>query len=481
MNKSKTVNLTSGNVWKTLLLYSLPLFGSALVQQLYSLADLLVVGNFAEEGALAVDAIGNATVIINLLLAFALGLNGGCAVVVARHFGERDNKKVQETVNTAFIAAAALCAVIVALGFGLGRMSLVALDVHGAYFDDCLSYLYIYVGSLPFVFFYNLGCGICSALGDSKTPFIFLVISSVMNVGLDICFVYWLHMDVAGAAWATLISQAVCCILTVVVLVKKVRSIKLEEKPKPFDKRILKELTVASVPIILQQSFVSVGNFFINRCINGLDAEGNATTGFTTAFKVLVVGTMSVVAMSNGFSNFASQNRAAGEYGRVRKGYWVMQCYSMAITLVFVILFVSCPEFLTRLFIQKDKLNDIALGYSVQYLTIVSCFLPVVSVKIISDSGVRGCGGNLGFTISTFTDLLLRVILVYVLVACGWGFSGVCWAWAIGWGIGAAVAATFWLLMVRKLKREQNAIVAVNKNAADGAKETDDSSAVDNN
>lgn len=480
MKGSKTVNLTCGNVWKTLLLYCLPLFGSALVQQLYSLADLLVVGNFAAEGALAVDAIGNATVIINVLLAFALGMNGGCSVVIARHFGEKDNKKVRETVNTAFIAAAALCAVIVALGFGLGKVSLDALDVHGVYFDDCLSYLYIYVGSLPFVFFYNLGCGICSALGDSKTPFIFLVISSVMNVGLDICFVYGLHMDVAGAAWATFISQAACCVLTVIVLVKKVRSIRAEEKPKPFDKRILKELTVASVPIILQQSFVSVGNFFINRCINGLDAEGNATTGFTTAFKVLVVGTMSVVAMSNGFSNFASQNRAAGEYGRVRKGYWVMQCYSMAITAVFVILFVSCPEFLTRLFIQKDKLNDVALGYSVQYLTIVSCFLPCVSVKIISDSAVRGCGGNIGFTVSTFTDLLLRVILVYVLVACGWGFSGVCWAWAIGWGIGAAVAAAFWLFMVRKLRKEENSFAAVNGNGTDCA-ETCGTSAADNN
>ena len=104
MKSSKTVNLTTGGVWKTLLMYSLPLFGSAMVQQLYSLADLLVVGNFAEDGALAVDAIGNANVIINVLLAFALGANGGCSVVIARHFGEKDNKRVRETVNTDFIS-----------------------------------------------------------------------------------------------------------------------------------------------------------------------------------------------------------------------------------------------------------------------------------------------------------------------------------------------------------------------------------------
>ena len=176
MKRAAELNLTSGSVWKTLLLYSLPLFGSALVQQLYSLVDLLVVGNFAQEGALAVDAIGNATVVVNVLLSFALGANAGCAVIVAKYAGAKNNKKLRETVNTALISFSVLCAVIMAFGFGFGNLSLKALSVHGAYFGDCLDYLYIYVGSLPFIFLYNLGCGICSALGDSKTPFIFLVI-----------------------------------------------------------------------------------------------------------------------------------------------------------------------------------------------------------------------------------------------------------------------------------------------------------------
>ena len=453
MKKSKTVNLTSGNLWKTLLLYSLPLFGSALVQQMYSLVDLLVVGNFAKEGALAVDAIGNATVIINILLAFALGANGGCAVIVARYFGEGDNKRVRETVNTAFVSYTVLCAAIMVFGFSLANVALGALGVHGAYYSDCLDYLYIYIGSLPFVFLYNLGCGICSALGDSKSPFIFLVISSVLNVGLDICFVYALNMDVAGAAWATFISQAAACILTVFVLVGKLRSIKTEDKPKVFDKRLLKELTITSVPIILQQSFVSVGNFFVNRCINGIDENGDAITGFTTAFKVIIMCTMSTVAMTNGFSNFASQNRAAGQYGRIKKGFWIMLLYMLAVCAVFMAVFISCPEFLTKVFIQEEKLTEEAMSYSVMFLTIVSCFLPTVGVKIMADGAVRGCGGNIGFTISTFADLIIRVVLVYVLTGAGWGFSGVCWAWAIGWGIGMVIAALFWFLQVRKMPR----------------------------
>ncbi len=454
MIKKKTVNLTHGNLWKVLLMYSLPLFGSAFVQQMYSLVDLLVVGNFANEGALAVDAIGNATVVINVLFAFAFGANGGCSVAVARHFGENDFKRVRETVNTAVVSYSVLCGVVMVVGFSLGGVLLTGLGVHGVYFKDCLDYLYIFVGSLPFVFIYNLGCGVCSALGDSKTPFIFLVISSVLNIGLDFAFVYGLHMDVAGAAWATFISQAVSSVLTAVVVLGKLRSVKSQEKPKLFDKILLKELTVTSVPIILQQSFVSVGNFFVNRCINGIDDTGDAITGFTTAFKVIVMCTMSIVAMTNGFSNFASQNRAAGEYGRIKKGFWIMTLYMQIVCAVFLVIFVSCPQFLTQVFIQAEKLTDAAMSYSVMFLTIVSCFMPVVGVKIMADGAVRGCGGNIGFTVSTFTDLILRVALVYILVAAGWGFSGVCWAWAIGWSVGAVVAFAFWAFMLKKFPKQ---------------------------
>lgn len=451
MKSSKTVNLTTGGVWKTLLMYSLPLFGSAMVQQLYSLADLLVVGNFAEDGALAVDAIGNANVIINVLLAFALGANGGCSVVIARHFGEKDNKRVRETVNTAVISFSALCAFIMAAGFGFANLLLKALSVDGSYYNDCFEYLYIYIGSLPFVFLYNLGCGICSALGDSKTPFIFLVISSVLNVGLDLLFVCVLHLDVAGAAWATFISQAAACVLTVIVLLRKLKSIRPEEKPKIFDRRILKELTVTSVPIILQNSFVSVGNFFVNKRINLLGTD--ATTGFTTAFKLTSMANMGVVSMTNGLANFASQNRAAGEYARIKKGYLAVLCYALVTSLIFVAVYVSCPQFFTRLFVQQEKLTDAAMEYSVQFITIVSCFLPAVCVKIVSDGAVRGSGGNIGFTVSTFTDLLLRVALVYILTEIGWGFSGVCWAWAIGWSISMFVAVGFMLLTFRKFSK----------------------------
>lgn len=453
MKKTSELNLTSGNVWKTLLMYSLPLFGSALVQQFYSLVDLLIVGNFAQEGALAVDAIGNATVIINVLLSFAFGANAGCAVIVAKYAGAKDNKKLRETINTALISFSVLCAILMTAGFGFGNLSLKALSVHGAYFNDCLDYLFIFVGSLPFVFLYNLGCGILSALGDSKTPFLFLVVSSVLNIALDFLFVCAFHLDVAGAAWATFISQTVACVLTAFVLVKKMRAIKSDEAPLRFNKHILKELTVAAVPVILQQSFVSIGNFFVNKRINNLDTTGDAITGFTTAFKLVYIANSSVISLTNGLSNFASQNKASGQHSRVKQGYLAVMVYSLVISIFFTIFMVALPKELTSIFIQKEKLTEAAMAHSVQFLTIVGAFLPMVCVKIVSDGAVRGCGGNLGFAISTFSDLILRVALVYILIDAGWGFSGVCWAWVIGWAVGTVIALAFWFGTKYKLSK----------------------------
>ena len=435
-----TTDLTRGNEWKLLLWYCLPIFGSAMVQQLYSLVDLLVVGNFAANSNLAVNAVGNATTIVNILLAFALGANAGCSVTVAKYSGAKNHLKVRETVNTAIVTFSAMCALSMALGFAFGDLSMDALSVDDSYRADCLTYLYVYAGSLPFVFLYNTGCGICSAMGDSKTPFIFLVVSSLLNVVLDLLFVCVFHWDVAGAAWATFISQAISAVLTAVVLAAKLKKLPSEQPPRRFVKDICRDLVITSVPVILQNAFVSVGNFFVSKRINDIGID--ATTGFTAAFKLVSMANVGVSQMTSGLANFCSQNKAVGEYRRIVKGFAVVLVYCLITNAVFMAAFISAPQFFTRLFVDADKLTAAALDYSCNFIVIVSSFLPVVCVKIVCDGAVRGCGGNLGFTISTFTDLILRVAFVYILTT-PMGFAGVSWAWAIGWAIGAVVAVSF--------------------------------------
>ncbi|MGN0814384.1 MAG: MATE family efflux transporter [Candidatus Coproplasma sp.] len=442
MKTKERIDLTSGNVWKIMLLYTLPLFGSAMVQQAYSMVDLLIVGNFAQNSNLAVNAVGNAATVVNILLAFSFGANGGCSVIIARYFGVKNYKKVKETLNTSVITFSITCAAVMLVGFGMANFALVALDVHESYFADCLSYLYIYTGSLPFVFLYNVGCGVCSAMGDSKTPFLFLILSSVLNIALDALFVCVLHWDVAGAAWATFISQAISAVLTTIVLAKKFKAITCEEKPARFNPTICKDLICVSLPIVLQNSFVSVGSFFVGKKINGISLD--ATTGFTAAFRLVCMANVGVGQMTNGLANFCSQNKAAEKYQRIKQGYVALMVYALITNIIFMVPFICAPEFCTRLFVEQEKLTVEALECSKQFLVIVSSFLPVVCVKIVSDGVVRGCGGNLGFMISTFVDLILRVVLVYVLVD-PMGFSGVCWAWAIGWSVSMFIAVGFYL------------------------------------
>ncbi len=448
---AKIAALTNGNVWKTLLIYLAPLFGSAFIQQIYSLVDLLIVGNFAQNGETALYAVGQATVIVNILLAFSLGSNGGCSVVVSKHFGENDNKKVWETVFTAVFTFAAMCAVVMLVGFTCGKVFFNLMQVDSSAMGDSITYLYIYTGSLPFVFLYNIGNGICSALGDSKSPFLFLVFSSVLNIVLDLIFVCVLHWDVAGAAWATFISQALASMLTLTVVMRKMRALHIEneeDKPQRFSPKLCKDLLTTSIPVILQNSFVSVGNFFVQGRINTIVVNGNTTAaavGFTAAFKLICMVNTSIGTMLNGFAMYCSQNLAAGKKQRVKQGYVAVITYCLIISCLFAMILILARAPLSNLFV--DDPTPEAMLCSEQYLLIVSFFLPVVCVKIVSDAAVRGCGGNLGFTISTFTDLILRIIFVYLLTDIGWGFSGVCWAWAIGWSVSMVLAVLFWIFV----------------------------------
>ena len=255
----KNTDLTVGKPFKVLLVYILPLFGSAVFQQLYTLADTIIAGKFAGETALT--AIGASNSIVNILMAVALGANAGCAVLVSRLFGAKNNAGVKTAVYTALISFSALSAILLGVGVGTCEPLLAALKTPEAALDESVTYLNIYYFGLPFLILYNLGTGIFSALGDSRTPFIFLIISSVSNIVLDLVMVRpW---GVAGVAWATFIAQGASCILTIVFILLRLKKLTVEEKPRVFVPSVLKTLLILALPVVLQNSFVSVGNLVI--------------------------------------------------------------------------------------------------------------------------------------------------------------------------------------------------------------------------
>lgn len=434
MNQDLTVGTPSRVLWR----FCLPLFGSIIFQQLYNIADSLVAGRFVGENALA--SVGNSYEITLIFLAFAFGCNIGCSVIVSQLFGAKEHREMKTAVSTAGIASGILCLVLMALGLLLGRQLLLLIQTPQELMADSLLYLNIYLYGLPFLFFYNIATGIFSALGDSKTPFYFLAVSSLSNIGMDILFVTVFKMGVAGVAWATFLCQGVSCLLALFVVLGRLRKIETEEKVPVFSLPLLKRLAVIAVPSILQQSFISVGNIAIQGIINSFGAAVMA--GYSASVKLNSLVITSFTTLGNGVSNYTAQNLGAGKPHRVREGFNAGVRMVWIICLPLVALYLLGGRVLLGFFMENPSAG--AMGTGLTFLRIVSPFYFVISVKLVADGILRGAGRMKHFMIATFSDLFLRVILAFALSATSLGATGIWAAWPIGWVVAMVLSVVFY-------------------------------------
>ncbi|MGN0618346.1 MAG: MATE family efflux transporter [Ruminiclostridium sp.] len=433
MNKDLTVGKSSTVLWK----FCLPLFGSIIFQQLYNIADSFVAGKFVGENALA--AVGNSYEITLIFIAFAFGCNIGCSVIVSQLFGAKQHKELKTAVYTTLIAGGALCAVLMAAGMIFCTDLLRLINTPETVIEDSKLYLDIYILGLPFVFYYNIATGIFSALGDSKTPFVFLACSSVSNIGVDILFVTAFNMGVAGVAWATFLCQSISCILALIFVFRRFLQIKTDEKPKIFSWNLLKRIAVVAVPSILQQSFISVGNIIIQGIINSFGASVMA--GYSAAIKLNNLVITSLTTLGNGISNFTAQNLGAGKPARIREGFRAGLKLVWLLCIPLVIAYLFAGKYLVYIFL--DNPSGTAMDVGVEILRILSPFYFVVSAKLAADGVLRGAGMMKEFMIATFTDLILRVALAGILSGI-LGTTGIWIAWPIGWTISMIMSVLFY-------------------------------------
>jgi len=455
MNKDLTVGKPSQVLWQ----FCLPMFGSIIFQQLYNIADSLVAGKFIGENALA--AVGNSYEITLIFIAFAFGCNIGCSVIVSRYFGAKEYDDMKTSVYTALIGSAVLCAALMVFGL-LGCRSLLELiNTPEEILADSALYLDIYVLGLPFMFFYNIATGIFSALGDSKTPFYFLAVSSLSNIGVDILFVAGFHMGVAGVAWATFLCQGVSCILAMVVVFRRIRAFHTEGHVQLFSWNMLGKVAVVAVRSILQQSFISVGNIILQSVINTFGAS--VIAGYSAAVKLNNMVITSFTTLGNGISNYTSQNMGAGKMDRVKAGFGAGRNLVWLICVPIVILYFFFGRTLLLLFMNDPQGPAIDTG--MLFLHILSPFYFVVSLKLVTDGILRGCGLMGRFMVATFTDLILRVGMAIVLSGTELGSTGIWLSWPIGWCIGTVLSIVFYATAIRKalgqpsLKKEAEDLV----------------------
>ena len=433
MNKDLTVGNPTSVLWK----FCLPLFGSIIFQQLYNIADSFVAGKFIGENALA--AVGNSYEITLIFIAFAFGCNIGCSVIVSQLFGAKKLGEMKTAVYTTFISSAVLCAVLMAGGTIFCDSLLHLINTPENVFADSRLYLDIYIMGLPFVFFYNVATGIFSALGDSKTPFIFLAASSTSNIFMDILFVTAFKMGVAGVAWATFLCQGVSCVLAVGFVLRRLKGVETDEKSHIFSFPIFCRIAVIAIPSILQQSFISVGNIVIQGVINSFGSSVMA--GYSASVKLNNLVITSLTTLGNGISNFTAQNIGANKMERVRQGFAAGLKLVWALCLPLVVLYLLGGRALVNIFMNEPSAE--AMDTGVQFLCIVSPFYFVVSTKLVSDGVLRGAGLMKEFMVATFTDLILRVGLAIGLAKV-LGVVGIWCAWPIGWVIATVVSVIFY-------------------------------------
>lgn len=430
-------DLTEGTPRKILWQFSVPMFVSVIFQQLYNIADSVIAGKFAGEDALA--AVGASYPITMIFMAIAVGSNIGCSVVISNLFGAKKYKEMKTAVTTTLIAAFLISAGLTVLGLAGTRALMVMIRTPENIFDAGALYLGIYIGGFIFLFLYNVATGIFSALGDSKTPLYFLMASSIGNILLDYLFVAKCGWGVAGVAWATFLAQGIASILALLTMARRLRTLKTEGKAKLFSGEMLRKISQIAVPSIFQQSFISIGNIFIQGLVNSFGSS--VIAGYSAAIKLNTFAITSFTTLGNGISNYTAQNMGAGKKERVREGFFAGIQMAMLIVVPFFAAFFIFGESMINLFMTKD--STVAMQTGIRFLHIISPFYFVVAAKLMADGVLRGAGLMKQFMAATFVDLVLRVILAF-LFAGSLGSVGIWISWPVGWVAATILSMVFY-------------------------------------
>lgn len=442
-------DLTTGNTKKRLWAFSIPMLISVAFQQIYQIADSMIAGRFISEDALA--AVGASYPITMIFMAIAVGTSVGCSVVISRFFGAKRYLYLKSAISTIFIACIVLSVILTIFGVVKGEAMLCMLQTPENIFQDGTTYLHIYIYGFIFLFLYNVCTGVFTALGDSRTPLYFLIGSSISNIILDLLFVIGFHMGVAGVAWATFAAQGVSCVLAIIALALRLKHLHTT-KPFPiFSFHLLGKISWIAVPSILQQSFVSVGNLFIQSLVNSFGSA--VVAGYSSAIKLNTFSMTCLSTLSNAVSSFTAQNMGAGKNERVQEGLRSGLFIGFLVCLPFVLAYFFFGKYAIGLFMKSESQAAIQTG--VWFLRITSPFYIIAMIKIMCDGVLRGTGSVQYFMISTFSDLLLRVILAFVFVkGMHMDSVGIWWSWPVGWTISTVLSVLFyWMRPWEKKKK----------------------------
>lgn len=401
------MDMTQGTIWKQLIYFAFPLLIGNLFQQLYNTVDSVVVGNFVSTEALA--AVGSVTPIINMLVGFFSGLATGAGVVISQFFGAKNGPMLHKAVHTTLLMTVGLGVIFTFIGIFMTPLMLNLMSTPADVFDGAALYLRIYFGGVLGLMLYNMVSGILRAVGDSKRPLYFLILSSLLNVVLDLAFVLIFHWGIAGVAIATIIAQFISAFLLLVVLARSDEDYKLVLRDLKMDAEILKRIVRIGLPAGLQMAVTSFSNVFVQSYINRFGSACMA--GWTSYSKIDQFVLLPMQSLSLSATTFVGQNLGAGNLSRAKKGTRVSMAISVAITAVLTVLLIAFSSQLLMLFNQDENV----LYYGNIFIRYLAPFYVICCINQIFAGSLRGAGDATGpMIIMLLSFVVFRQIYLFV-------------------------------------------------------------------
>ena len=419
----------TGNPGRVVLVFAIPMLIGNIFQQLYSTVDTIVVGNFVGKNAVA--AVGGTFSIQFLVLSLAIGFTTGMSVVISQLYGARDYERLKRAFSTSAIFSLGLSFVLGVLGILIINPLLTyMLQTPAEIYADSYTYLFITFVGYPFTLIYNMYASVLRAVGDSKTPLYFLILSAVTNIILDLVFVIGFNMGVAGVAWATLIAQALSCVCCHFYVGRKYEIFQLTKETLVFDTELLKGIIKYGVPSAIQQSVLSLNFMVVQRFVNFFGAD--MTAAFSVVNKIENFVTMPQMNLAMALSMFAGQNIGAGEEKRAKQG--VVDVLKMQAIFWLVIVFVlpMVASGLIHLFGMGDDAHVMAIG--VQAIRLCSKLYILFAIMQTFSNFLRGVGDAKFSMVTTICMILIRLPITYILVhIIQYGEMSIWVGMGIGW------------------------------------------------
>ena len=423
-----TVDLLNGPIFKSLLLFAIPVLISSIFQQFYNLADTMIVAHYLGDAALA--SVGATTAIYDMMVGFAIGIGSGLSVVTGRSFGSGDRDLLKRSVAHAIYIGVGISLLVTTIAQVFLPDLLRALNTPADILDGAYSYISAITLFTVVMFSYNLLSGLLRAIGNSLMPLIFLIVSSFINIGLDVLFITRFSMGVAGAAYATVISQGISALLCVFYLLKRARLLVPERRHFRFDRKLFGEMLGQGMAMGLMQSIVAAGTVVLQYGINSLGTL--VIAGHTTARKIYMFFLMPFSSMSQAISAFASQNRGAGQRDRIRKAMRCIYLYDASMAAFMAVFMQLFAKALVK-FVSGSS-DPTIIGNATFYLKVVGPSYFLLAVLIQTRTALQGIGSKILPTLSSITELVVKFLFVVALIPY-FGYNAVIFCEPVIWAI----------------------------------------------